>query len=120
MKHRWILAWALQAAEMLAVGLLAALTEGVSPALRGALLWGAAPLAGLLTACRAVGRGLNNYLAWLAPAACLLAAYRLVWGFSPPAGPALLTAFLSLVGAAAGEVLVRRGGPSEKTRSKRR
>ncbi|MBR1820566.1 MAG: hypothetical protein IJ769_02975 [Clostridia bacterium] len=108
MKHRWMLAWAIQIAEMLAVGLLAALSYAGSAILYGALLWGATPLAGLFTACQAVLRGLNNYAAWLAPAPCLFAAHYLLWGFSPSIGAALLTAFLSLVGAAAGEVLSQR------------
>lgn len=108
MKHRWILAWAIQIAEMLAVGLAAAFSESLGAVPHGIMLWGVAPVAGMLTACRAVGRGLNNYLAWIAPAPCLFAANLLVWGYSPPAGPALLTAFFSLVGAAAGQVLVQR------------
>ena len=120
MKHRWVWAWGLQIAEMMAVCLLAALSEGTGGLLRGALLWGAVPLAGLLTACRAVGRGLNNYLAWIAPAPCLFAANLLFWGYSPPAGPALFTAFASLVGAAAGEVLRQRGDDRQNHRRTRR
>ena len=117
MKHRWIRALALQIAEMLAVGLLTALSVGDGPVPHGIMLWGAAPLAGLFTACRAVRRGLNNYAAWPAPAACLFAANYLLWGYSPPAGAGLLTAFASLVGAAAGEVLTRRGRSNRHTRS---
>ena len=108
MKHGWAWAWALQAVEALAAGFLASLAYGAGAVLYGAALWGLVPLAGLLTACRAVGRGLNNYLAWLAPPACLYLAHLLVWGFSPPAGAGLLTALMSLVGAASGEVLNQR------------
>jgi len=113
MKHRWLWAWVLQIVEMLAAGLLASAAYGVSAPLYGVALWGLVPLAGLLTACRAVRRGLNNYLAWLAPAGCLFAAHLLLWGFSPSAGAGLLTALTSLVGAAAGEVLNQR---DDKTR----
>ena len=60
MKHRWVWAWALQIAEMMAVGLIAAFTQGVNPVLHGAMLWGVAPAAGLVTACRAVLRGLTT------------------------------------------------------------
>jgi len=120
MKHKWLRALALQWIEMAAVCLLAALAEGAGALPRALMLWVAVPLAGLATSCQAVRRGLNNYLAWIVPAPTLYGANLLVWGYAPPPGPALLTAFLSLVGAAAGEVLVRRGGPSEKTRSKRR
>ena len=115
MKHRWLLAWGLQILEMLAAGLLAALSYSVAAGLYVVLLWGGVPLAGLFTSCRAVRRGLNNYLAWIAPALCLFAAHYLMWGFSPAVGAGLLTAFLSLVGAAAGEVLNQR----DKARRKR-
>lgn len=108
MKHRWIAALGIQAAEMLAAGFVQAFSYGVHPALYAALLWAGMPLAGLLTACAAVNRGLNNYAAWIAPPACLYAAHFAVWGYSPSAGAALLTALAALVGAAAGEVLVRR------------
>ena len=108
MKHRWAWAWALQAAEMLAAALIAAFSQGINPALHAVMLWGVIPVLGLFTACRAVLRGLNNYLAWIAPAACLFAANYLLWGYSPPAGPALLTALTALVGAAAGQVLLQR------------
>ena len=50
MKHGWAWAWALQAVEMLAVGLVAAFTQGVNPVLHGVMLWGVAPTMGLVTA----------------------------------------------------------------------
>ena len=120
MKHRWLRALALQVIVMAAVGLLAALAEGAGALPRALMLWVAAPLAGLYTACQAVRRGLNNYLAWIPPAPCLYGANLLVWGYAPPAGPALLTAFTSLVGAAAGQVLLQRGGGNAQSRRRRR
>ena len=108
MKHRWIWAWVLQLVEMLALGLAAAFSLLVGPLPEGIMLWGIVPLSGMLTSCKAVRRGLLNYAAWLLPAPCLYAAYMLVWGYTPPVGPSLLTAFLSLAGAAAGEELKRR------------
>ncbi len=108
MKHRWLWAWLEQIGIMLAVGALVALADGLGPLARGVALWGVAPLAGLLTSCHAVRRGLNNYAAWIAPALCLWGTNLLIWGYSPPAGPALLTAFTSLMGAAAGAVLNER------------
>ena len=120
MKHRWLRALALQVIEMAAVGLLAALAEGAGALPRALMLWVAAPLAGLFTACQAVRRGLNNYLAWIPPAPCLYGANLLVWGYAPPAGPALLTAFTSLVGAAAGQVLLQRGRGNAQSRRRRR
>ena len=120
MKNRWLRALALQIAEMTAVGLLTALAEGAGALPRALMLWVAAPVAGLATACRAVQRGLNNYLAWIPPAACLYLANWLVWGYAPPAGPALLTALTSLVGAAAGQVLTQRGESNGRHAQKRR
>ena len=117
MKHRWIGALALEIAESLAAGLLAALAGSAGALLHGLMLWGFMPLAGLAIARGAVRRGLNNYAAWIAPAACLCAANLLVWGYSPPAGAGLLTALTSLVGAAAGEVAnqrSRRGSSQSK------
>lgn len=119
MKHGWIWALALQLIEAMAAGLLAALSQSVGGALHAAMLWGVVPLTGLVSACWAVNRGLNNYLAWIAPAPCLFAANYLLWGYAPPAGAALLTAFLSLVGAAAGEVMRQRNDPPRKRRHTR-
>ena len=92
MKRRWLWAWLGQIVVMLAVCLVQALTYPVSPLLYGALLWGLVPLAGMATACAAVRLGLNNYLAWLAPAPCLYASHYALWRFAPSAGAALLTA----------------------------
>ena len=105
---RWLRAWALQIAAMLAAGLMAAISAGAGRLVYGALLWIALPLAGALTAWAAVRGGLWNYAAWIAPPACMYAAHYALWRFAPPAGPALLCAFVSLVGAAAGEVTVQR------------
>ena len=111
---RWLRAWAIQAAVMLAVGLAASISVGAGRLVYGAMLWLAVPLAGAWTACAAVRGGLWNYAAWVAPPACLFAAHYGLWRFAPPAGPALLCAFVSLVGAATGEVIVQR----EKTKKR--
>jgi len=120
MKHRWLRALALQVVEMAAVCLLAALSEGAGALPRALMLWAVTPLAGLLTSCQAVRRGLNNYLAWLAPAPILYGVNLLVWGYAPPACPALLTAFTSLVGAAAGQVMLQRGDGKPHSKQRRR
>lgn len=104
-KWKWLLAWLVQFAEMLAVGVVAALTDMLHPAVYGVMVWAVAPVLGLLSACRATRRGLLNYAAWIAPPVCMWLSYYLIWSYSPQPGPALLCAFLSLVGAAAGEVL---------------
>ena len=105
----WALAWLIQAIVMFLVCAGASLSIGVSPTLYDMMLWFVVPVCGAATACAAVRFGrLLNYAAWIAPPACLFWAHYLVWGFAPPAGCALLCAFVSLVGAAAGEVLRQR------------
>lgn len=101
------MAWLIQIAEMLAVCALASLSLELHPTLYGVALWLGVPLLGALTACRAVQRGLLNYAAWIAPPLCLTAVHTAIWGYLPPAGAMLLCAFVSLVGAATGEVLTR-------------
>ena len=108
MKNRWLKAWILQIIIMLAASILQALSYWISPLLYDILLWAALPLAGMYTAYRAVLGGLLNYAAWIAPPACMFIAHLAIWKFSPPAGPALLCAFISLIGAAAGEVMNQR------------
>ena len=120
MKHKWLRALALQTVEMIGVSLLAALSEEAGALPRALMLWVLVPLAGMLTACQAVRGGLNNYLAWIAPVPCLYGVNLLVWGYAPPPGPALLTAFLSLVGAAAGQVLLRQDEGDTHSRRRRR
>ena len=104
----WLGALGLQIGIMTAVCLVASAAYGVNGALHSILMWGSVPLTGAWTAFRAVQRELSNYLAWIAPPACLYGAHYLLWRFAPSAGAALLCAFISLVGAAAGEVFLQR------------
>lgn len=104
-KWRWAIAWLVQIAGMMAAGALTALTDMLHPAVFAVLSWAAMPLLGLLSACWVTRRGLLNYAAWIAPPVCMWLSHYLIWQYSPAPGPALLCAFLSLVGAAAGEVL---------------
>ena len=105
MNKSWWKAWIVQFAVMLAACLLAEITYYVSDILRDVLIWALLPILGAVTACRCVLRGLNNYAAWIAPPVCVVLASLILWGYVPHAGPAFLCAFVSLVGAAAGEVL---------------
>lgn len=107
-RPRWLWAWMIQIIEMLAVGLAASALNGLSPVACDIALWVVVPIAGAITACRAVRRGLLNYAAWLAPPVCMYATHYALWRYAPPAGAALVCAFVSLVGAAAGEVLNQR------------
>ena len=103
-RHKWVLAWIVQAVIATAVSLAASLMEAGPHWLSMAMLWLAVPLAGGWTAMTAVKKGLSNYLAWLAPPAALYIVHLAVWGYAPPVLPTLFCALASMVGAAAGEV----------------
>ena len=100
----WPLVWLLQAAAALLLGGLTALSALLGGAVHGAFLWGIMPLGGAAAGYIAVRRGLNNYLAFLAPPAMEALSHWLIWRYLPSAGPVCVCGFLSLVGAAAGEV----------------
>lgn len=102
--RRWLWALLLQIAASAAAGLAASASEIGPGWARILALWVAVPLIGGVTAFRAVTAGLLNYLAWIAPPALLYIAHIALWGYVPPVSAALLCAFVSLVGAAAGEV----------------
>ena len=106
----WPLVWLIQAAAMLALGALTALSLWLGGLVHGLFLWGVMPLGGMAAGYIAVRRGLNNYLGWLAPPLMEVLGNALVWGYPPSAGPVFLCGFLALVGAAAGEVRKREKG----------
>ena len=108
-KIPWPLVWLIQVAAAFALGLLAALSALLGGVAHGLFLWALMPLGGMAAGCLATLRGLNNYLAWLAPPLMEIASSLLIWGYSPAVGPVFLCGFLSLVGAAAGEVCKRQG-----------
>lgn len=112
-KLNWLWVLLIQTAAMLALSLPAALSMVLGGAVHGILVWAVLPLAGCASAYMAVILGLNNYIAWLAPPAAGFAAHLIVWGYVPAPGPILLCALISLIGAAAGEV-VRRQNNSGK------
>ncbi len=107
--RRWPLVWLLQAVAALALGVLTALALWLGGFVHGAFLWLFMPLGGAASAYIAVRRGLNNYLAWLAPPLMELLGNLLVWGYPPSVGPVFLCGFIALVGAATGEVRNRQG-----------
>ena len=109
-RWKWPLVWLVQILTMAAAGALIALTHNVSMALYGVLSWAGMPALGLASAYRATRRGLLNYAAWIAPPACMALSHWLLWGYLPDPGPVLLCALISLVGAAAGEVMNQRKG----------
>lgn len=86
---------------------LAALILGLS-ALLTATYWVLLPLAGLFSSLRVTRCGISCYLAWILPPICMSAAPWLLIGYPPDAGAMLLCVLLSIVGAAAGDVLNKR------------
>lgn len=102
---RWLWILLFQAISMLALGVLISLSIVSGKFLHGVCLWLIAPLVGFSSACMATRKGLLNYAAWILPPAMEALANLLIWGYSPSVGPVMLCAFLSLVGAATGEVL---------------
>ena len=105
---RWLWIWLIQIALMMAISLLAGLSFMLSSVLYGICMWVLLPAVGAVTACIATVKGLLNYAAWIAPWACMLAAHVLLYGYAPGLGQLLLCAFVSLVGAATGEVIRQR------------
>ena len=115
-KWSWWRAWLVQISEMLLLGILAALAEVLGSIIYGIVVWGALPILGAVSAFQATQRRLNNYLAWIAPPVCTVAMHILIWTYFPEPGPALLCALISLIGAAAGEVVMREKKASMKER----
>ena len=107
LRCKWLVIWLVQFASTLALGVLIAQSYYLGAVLHGILFWGLMSVAGCISACMATRKGLLNYAAWIAPPMMGLLGHYLVWGYAPNAGPIFLCAFISLVGAAAGEVLKR-------------
>ena len=103
----WLWAWLIQFVAMLALSLLAALSIMAGKFVHGLCLWVLLPTAGAASACAATRAGLLNYAAWIAPPAMEYLANDILWGYAPEVGPVFFCAFISLVGAATGEVLKR-------------
>lgn len=104
---RWLWILLVQMVSMLALGALISLSIIPGKLFHGICLWGVMPVCGFISACLATRKGLNNYAAWIAPAMMEVFGNLLVWGYSPTMGPVFWCAFISLVGAATGEVLKR-------------
>lgn len=105
LKWLWILL--VQIISMFALYALMSLSLWLGSFLHGVCLWVLMPIAGLISACMATRKGLLNYIAWLIPPAAQVFSNLLLWGYSPSVAPVFVCGFLSLVGAAAGEVLKR-------------
>ena len=106
-KLNWLWALLIQSAAMLLLSLIGALTLYLGSTLHAIIQWAVLPIAGCASAYIATIVGLNNYIAWIAPPVMGFIAHLIAWGFVPTPGPILLCALISLIGAAAGEVVKR-------------
>lgn len=102
---KWLWILLIQIISMLALNALLSLSIASGKFLHYLCMWGIAPICGFFSACIATRKGLLNYAAWLTPPVTEVIGNLLVWGYSPAVGPVFLCAFISLVGAATGEVL---------------
>jgi len=80
-------------------------TIWLSRTLYAAAVWAILPVIGLLSAYMVTIKGVNNYLAWIAPPLAAVAAHYLAFFYMPSSpGPLLICALCAIVGAAAGDV----------------
>lgn len=108
LRAKWLWILLVQIASMFAFSMLISLSVWLGALLHGICQWVIMPAAGFLSAHYATRKGLLNYAAWIVPPAAQVFANLLLWGYSPSIAPVFFCGFVSLVGAAAGEVIKRR------------
>lgn len=95
-----------QLAITVAASYLGAMALYLGAAVYGACQWVLLPIIGAAVSYGITVRGVNNYLAWIVPPVTGAAAHYLAFFYMPPsAGPFMVCALLSIVGAAAGDVV---------------
>ena len=106
---RYLILLAMQSAVCFAVSLAAVLLKPIGW-LYACITWAVLPAAGAISAFLLVKKGVNPYGAWILPAVMPTIAYLvLTRGLYLPNGwSMLLMAFVSLMGAAAGDVYKKR------------
>ncbi len=108
----WRLLWPVQLLIMILISLCATflplLFLPAAALLRAVFLWLLPPVFGAWSACRLTRNGLISYAAWIAPPVIHTIVPWLTLGYPPSGLSMALCAFVSLVGAAAGDVLYRR------------
>ena len=105
---RWLWVWLIQIAISLLFTLPISLSLWLGGAVHALCMWMLSPILGFLSGLIATRKGLLNYAAWIAPPVMLFVGYEIAWGYPPSPGPVFLCGFVSLVGAATGEVLNQR------------
>jgi len=92
-----------------AASYLGALSLYAGALLHDVCVWMLLPVLGAATSYMITVRGVNNYLAWMIPPIAGIAAHYLAFFYLPDTpGPFLACAFVSIVGAAAGDVVKKR------------
>ncbi|MGI6238071.1 MAG: hypothetical protein ACOYI5_00400 [Christensenellales bacterium] len=107
-KHKWLAILLIQAVAAFALSFAVYNTLWLSLTMYEIFSWYALPAFGAINAYLATVKGLNNYLAWITPPAVGVVAHYAAFFWLPEAGPVFACAVLSVVGAAAGEVVKRR------------
>lgn len=105
---KWLWILLIQIVSMFTFSMLVSLSIWLGALLHGICLWLIMPAAGFISSHYATRKGLLNYIAWLIPPTAQVFANLLLWGYSPSIAPVFFCGFVSLVGAAAGEVIKRR------------
>ena len=110
--NSWRLLWPIQFFIMLVLSLCATFLPLLFPMaatpLRLVFLWLLPAVFGAWSACRLTRCGLISYAAWIVPPIVHSALPWLTLGYPPSGLSMVLCAFVSLVGAAAGDVMYRR------------
>lgn len=106
-RNRWLFVWLIQIVAMSLIGGIVSLSLWLNYGLYAVCMWAVYPILGAVSAYCATIKGLLNYVAWIAPAVTLALVHLALWSNLPDTGPVLVCAFISLVGAAAGEVVVQ-------------
>ncbi len=105
--RKYVLLMLLQFVSVFFVSFLSFLLRPVS-LLYSVLVYVFVPLFSSFFSLKIVRRGVNPYLAWiLPPIAETLAGFLITLGIGPYPLPIMITAFVSLVGSAAGDVITK-------------
>ena len=107
-KRGWIKGLSVQIVSLSAISMANAIMPLVLPLpdpimFQRVISWIAIQIAGALSACYAVKTGLGSFFAWIMPPVLYASIPWLIIGYPPGAGPMLLCALLSIMGAAAGD-----------------
>jgi hypothetical protein len=112
-KRGWIIGLSVQIVSLSAISAANAIMPLVLPLsdpimFQRIISWLIIQIAGTLSAYYAVRTGLSNFFAWIMPPVLYTSIPWLIIGYPPGAGPMLLCALVSIMGAAAGVEINKR------------